>query len=91
MPWLRPVRAKRVSQTNDQTQDPWAGGPPMLKWYAIETNPQCEVRAKVAETLAALTEKDTFARFRANKPNPPCARVDDTGVSPEMRALLEDR
>lgn len=50
-----------------------------------------EVRAKVAETLAALTEKDTFARFRANKPNPPCARVDDTGVSPEMRALLEDR
>ena len=50
-----------------------------------------EVRAKVAETLAALTKKDTFARFRANKPNPPCARVDDTGVSPEMRALLEDR
>lgn len=50
-----------------------------------------EVRAQVAATLAALQEKDTFARFRKQTVRTPRAQVDETGVSAEMRALLEGK
>ena len=54
--------------------------------YAV---PIAEVMASFKMTMEA---KDPILKMRSKFERPsPCARVDNTGVSPEMRALLQQR
>lgn len=48
-----------------------------------------DVAAVMADLKKKLAEKDPWAKYKAMKPPAtPCARVDETGVSEEMRQLL---
>ena len=53
-------------------------------------------REEIAEVMASfkmtMEAKDPLLKMRSKFERPtPCARVDNTGVSPEMRALLQQR
>lgn len=48
-----------------------------------------EIKALMADFHAVMKEKDPLAKIAEKRRPPPCARVDETGVSAEMRALLE--
>jgi hypothetical protein len=53
-------------------------------------------REEIAEVMASfkmtMEAKDPILKMRSRFERPsPCARVDNTGVSPEMRALLQQR
>lgn len=48
-----------------------------------------EIAAEMAKFHAEMKEKDPHAKYKAKAQRAtPCARVDNTGVSDEMRALL---
>lgn len=51
-----------------------------------------EVQAEMAAFHAKMADKDPFAKLRAKAKRPtPSARVDNTGISAEMRTLLQQR
>ena len=47
-----------------------------------------EVAAIMADFHKVMADKDPIAKIQAKRRPPPCARVDKTGVSEEMRQLL---
>ena len=50
-----------------------------------------EIAAVMAEFHAKMADKDPIAKLQAKRRPPPCAAVDNTGVSAEMRELLQQR
>lgn len=56
-----------------------------------ERIPPEQFKALMADFVARMEEKDIFARTRNRQVRPPCARVDETGISQEMRAKLAEQ
>lgn len=64
-------------------------------WEAPKAIPEAErmpaekVRALLDDTLGKLAGMDMLARTRTRRVRPPQAKVDETGISAEARALME--
>lgn len=48
-----------------------------------------EVTAMLADFHKVMADKDPIAKMQLKRKPPPCAKVDETGVSAEMRALMQ--
>lgn len=81
--------ARACKRAEDATREPIPAPEPVKE---VERPPQEEVAALMAEFHAAMAGKDVFENMRSKYARPtPCARVDNTGVSAEMRAHLQQR
>lgn len=60
------------------------------KAIPVKDRPSAEdINALMADFHATMQAKDPLLKIAEKRRPPPCARVDETGVSAEMRALLE--
>ena len=81
--------AKAHKRAADATREPL---PPPEPPKPIDRPPPEEVAAVMADFHKVMADKDPLAKMKSKFQRPsPCARVDETGVSPEMRALLQQR